>query len=102
MNRTELALLACEGMTDEDLMKRGQSAFPKMIDRKRHYSKAARVMAAQNEILKRQLTKALKELETAKTSLSMLKPLDAAIIDTSEAKSILKGFASAAMKDAGQ
>jgi hypothetical protein len=44
-NRTELALKACEGLSDAELAERGEAGFKKMIERKRAYAGKFRGLA---------------------------------------------------------
>ena len=60
--RTQLALAACEGLSDAELAERGAQGFAKMILRKRNYATAARALdnanqklAGDNKALKDQL-----------------------------------------------
>ena len=92
MNRTDLALAACEGMTDEDLMKRGECGFPKMIDRKRKYAAATRLLLAENAMLKDKLAKALAQIEVQMSMIKQLEALNVQVDDTTEAQELLKGF----------
>ena len=92
MNRTDLALAACEGLTDEDLLKRGESGFPKMIDRKRKYASAARLLYAENAALKEKLIKAMEQLELQKNMIQQLEALNVQVNDTTQAQELLKGI----------
>jgi hypothetical protein len=40
--RIQLAMAACEGLSDEELAQRGTGSFKKMIERKRAYSKTSK------------------------------------------------------------
>lgn len=99
-DRTTLALQTCQGLSDEELAKRGAQAFAKMIDRKRKYAVAARTMAAAVGVLQHELAQARKQLQQAQSDLAQaqakiatLEQLDTPITDTSEAASMLAGIA---------
>lgn len=79
MTRTELALAACQGMTDKDISDRGPGGFAAMIDRKRQYAFAARALASANHALQAKLDAALNELAMAKTTINAMEALDAPI-----------------------
>lgn len=49
--RTQLALAACEGLSDAELAERGAQGFAKMIIRKRTYATAARALDKANQKL---------------------------------------------------
>lgn len=88
-DRITLALAACQGMTDEDLAKRGTGAFAKMIDRKRKYAFAARTLAAGVPALEKKVAELQHQLALAKTQIASLQELDAPVTDTTEAAALL-------------
>ena len=96
-DRTTLALAACQGMTDEDLAKRGPAGFAKMIDRKRKYAFVARTLAASVPAMKKRIADLEQQLALAKSQIAELQALDAPVTDTTEAAALL---ASLGKKDA--
>lgn len=99
-DRTTLALAACQGLTDEELAKRGTGGYRKMRDRKRHYAALARGMAAvivqaKAEVDKRDaiIAKLHNEIAALKMGINALQELDAPVTDTSEAASLLANLA---------
>lgn len=94
MNREQLALAACEGLSDEDLVNRGECGFPKMIDRKRKYAATARMLYAENLILKKQLADAAEQLEQSKQVIAQLESLNVHVEDTTQAQALLNGLLS--------
>lgn len=99
MSRSILALAACEGLTDQELAKRGAGAFAKMINRKRAYAHAARtlkvtagVMGAELLLARQQLEKAQQDLAQAQATIAMLDAMDAPVTDTSAASELLAGI----------
>lgn len=91
-NRVELTLAACEGMTNEDLAKRGIHGFPKMIDRKRKYAFIARTLAEENQHLKGVVEALKAEIKAANAKLATIEALDKPVTDTSEAEALLSGI----------
>lgn len=94
-SRTELALAACAGLSDEELAKRGKGAFAAMIQRKRAYASAARITAGQLEKVSKKLAaqdKQIAELQ-AKLTAMMAGQLDAPVEDTSMAACVLASIA---------
>ena len=92
-HRIALALAACAGLNDAELAKRGQGAFFAMIDRKRKYAAAARILAVTNELLAKELAQAKKALAAAQAELAEIKALDAPVGDTTQALSMLTALA---------
>lgn len=88
-DRTTLALAACEGLTDEDLAQRGPGAFAKMIERKRKYAMAARVIASAVPQLEATIASLQQQLALAQAQLATLQELDAPVTDTAEAAALL-------------
>lgn len=88
-DRITLALAACQGMTDEDLAKRGTGAFAKMIDRKRKYAFAARTLAAAVPTLEKKVAELQHQLALAQAQLASLQELDEPVTDTTEAAALL-------------
>ena len=62
--RIDLALAACEGLSDLELTERGAGGFKNMITRKRYYSKAARELAAANLAMQEQVAALKAQLAT--------------------------------------
>lgn len=96
ITRSALALAACEGLTDAELAKRGAGSFAKMINRKRAYAHAARmlnsncaVMAQELVAARKQLAEAQQELAKQQTLVNELMALDAEITDTSTADALM-------------
>lgn len=85
--RTELALAACQGMSDEELRQRGASGYANMRNRKRKYATAARILAVANERLDAQV----KKLQAGITDAGMLMT-DAEATDLSKANAMLAGI----------
>lgn len=92
-DRTTLAIAACQGIDDAELAQRGPQAFGKMIDRKRKYATAARIMALTNEHLAQELAQAKAALAAAQAELAEIKALDAPVGDTTQALSMLTALA---------
>lgn len=93
--RIALALAACEGMTDSDLQERGAGGFSAMINRKRHYAAAARLMATAAKEYQQALLTATSRLikaEATQTELSALDALDSAPQDTTQASAMLSAI----------
>lgn len=84
--RTELALAACQGMSDEELQQRGASGYASMRDRKRKYAAAARLLAAHNERLVAEIAKLKAGITSAGTLMT-----DAEATDLSQANALLAG-----------
>lgn len=100
-DRITLAINACAGLSDEELIKRGYGGFAKMINRKRQYATAARTFKAASDVVSKELGTAMArlhaaqmELAKAQDTIAALEMLDAPIVDTSEADAML----SAALK----
>jgi hypothetical protein len=90
-NRTQLALAADEGLTDQELAERGTAGFKKMIARKRFYSKVANEVAEANKKLKAELTAVRAQLElTAKNYDALLATLHPE--DVTQAGALLEGI----------
>lgn len=62
-DRTTLALAACAGISDTELAERGNQGYAKMIQRKRKYAQAARMLAVANAHLAKELAKTLEQLD---------------------------------------
>ena len=92
-DRTTLALAACQGLDDTELAQRGAQGFAKMIQRKRKYAAAARLLAVANAQLAKELAKTQAALKAAQAQLTTLEQLDAPISDTSQASSMLASIA---------
>ena len=92
-DRTTLALAACTGISDAELAERGNQGYAKMIQRKRKYAQAARMMAVANAHLIKQLAQAKAALEAAQTQLTTLEQLDAPVGDTTLAAGMLASIA---------
>lgn len=92
-DRTTLALAACQGLSDAELAQRGPQGFGKMIQRKRKYAAAARIMAVANAQLAKELAKTKAALKEAQAQLTTLEQLDAPIGDTSLAAGMLASIA---------
>ena len=95
-SRIQLALAACEGLTDEELAKRGAGSFAKMINRKRQYAAAARTLKAASDVMGNELALTIKQMEKAQSDLAKAQStvatmdmLDAPITDTSQADAML-------------
>lgn len=73
--RIALALAACEGLTDKDLKERGPRGFLKMIERKRKYATAARVLHAAAE-------KQNKQIKAMSTTIADLQAKNTALIES--------------------
>lgn len=94
-NRTALALAACDGLTDQDLADRGPQGFKKMIERKRKYAAAARLLTVANAQLAAHLKAAqtkLAELEQKVATFEAIEKLEAPINDTAQAAELLAGI----------
>ena len=91
--RIALALAACEGMSNEELAKRGKGGFKAMIERKRSYAKASRHYHAVLEKLAPMAKAQAKELAAMKASFEALEQLDKPIEDVSEAAALLANIA---------
>ena len=61
-DRTTLALAACAGLSDAELAERGNQGYAKMIQRKRKYAQAARMMAVANAHLAKELADLMRHL----------------------------------------
>jgi hypothetical protein len=88
--RIDLALAACEGMSDEELAQRGAGGYKAMRDRKRDYAAKFRTLAVGLPAVKKQIDASdteisgLKQkLAVAESQLAQLKALDAPMDDTS-------------------
>lgn len=92
-DRATLALAACQGLDDTDLAQRGAQGFKNMIDRKRKYAAAARILAVANEHLAKELAKTQAALKAAQAQITTLEQLDAPVGDTSQALSMLTALA---------
>ena len=92
-DRTTLALAACAGISDAELAERGTQGYAKMIQRKRKYAQAARMLAVANAHLIKQLAQAKAALEAAQTQLTTLEQLDAPVGDTALAAGMLAHIA---------
>lgn len=92
-DRATLALAACQGIDDADLAQRGTQGFKNMIDRKRKYATAARLLAVTNQHLAQELAQAKKALAAAQAELAEIKALDAPVGDTSQALAMLTALA---------
>ena len=92
-DRTTLALAACSGISDAELAERGNQGYAKMIQRKRQYAQAARMLAVANAHLIKQLAQAQAALKAAQTQLTTLEQLDAPVGDTSVAAGMLAHIA---------
>lgn len=92
-DRTTLALAACAGIDDTELAQRGAQGFKNMIQRKRKYAAAARIMAVANEHLAKELAKTQAALKAAQAQLTALEQLDAPVGDTSLAAGMLASIA---------
>lgn len=92
MNRAELALMACDGMSDDELVMRGKGAFAGMIHRKRKYADAARKIATVAEAMSIKIKELEEELLLAKQVIADLDALSAPVNDLSEANIILSNL----------
>lgn len=90
--RIAIALAACEGISDAELQQRGTGGFKAMIERKRAYAGAARLLDAGMGVMKKQLSAATAQAATMAASLKELEASEAPITDTSEAAAILASF----------
>ena len=90
---TTLALAACAGISDAELAERGNQGYAKMIQRKRKYAQAARLMAVANAHLAKGLAKTQAALKAAQAQITTLEQLDAPVGDTSQALSMLTALA---------
>ncbi len=91
-DRTTLALAACQGLTNEELAKRGPGGYLKMRDRKRSYATAARVLATGMDAADLKIAQLQAELEAAKKKIAALEQIDAPVTDTTQAASVLAGI----------
>ena len=94
-NRTALALAACDGLTDQDLADRGPQGFKKMIERKRKYATAARLLTVANVKLAEELKAAkakLADLQQKVATYEAIEKLEAPINDTAQAADLLAGI----------
>lgn len=92
MNRADLALAACQGLTDAELADRGPQGFKKMIERKRKYATAARILTVGTTKLSQELKIArqrIADLEKQVATYQSLEKLDSPIDDTTQAASLL-------------
>lgn len=94
--RVELAMLACDGLTNDELAARGKAGFSKMITRKRMYATSARVLKATRDALADELAQSLKEIESlkaklfqAESNLASIEMLDGPVVDLSNAKDMI-------------
>lgn len=96
--RTELALAACEGLSDTELAERGAGSFKAMIHRKRNYAAAARTLDLAAKQLQARAKKAeakLKDMEaqlaavTAKYDELLAGQIEASSTDTNQAAQLL-------------
>jgi len=92
-DRTTLALAACAGLSDAELAQRGAQGYAKMIERKRKYAAAARLVATANEVLAKELAKTKAALKAAQAQLTTLEQLDTPISDTTQAMGMLANIA---------
>ena len=92
-DRATLALAACQGLDDTDLAQRGAQGFKNMIDRKRKYAAAARILVVTNQHLAKELAKTQSALKAAQAQITTLEQLDAPVGDTSQALSMLTALA---------
>ena len=94
-NRTALALAACDGIPDTELADRGPQGFKRMIERKRKYATAARLLTVVNVKLGEELKAAqakLAELQQKVATYEAIEKLEAPISDTSAAANLLAGI----------
>lgn len=91
-DRISLALAACEGLPNEELVKRGKSGFAKMIVRKRNYAAMARKLAPAYCALQEELAKTKAELVKAQQTIAMLQQLDMPVTDVTDASNLLAGI----------
>lgn len=96
--RTTLALAACVGLTDAELAERGTDGYRKMIDRKRQYAKAARMLAKGMELAEAKIAALQKQLAAAQKQLATLEQLDAPVTDTTQAADMLASIAGKSTK----
>ena len=92
-DRTTLALAACAGITEAELVERGNQGYAKMIQRKRKYAAAARLLAVANAQLAKELAKTQAALKAAQAQITALEQLDAPVGDTSLAAGMLASIA---------
>ena len=92
-DRTTLALAACAGISDAELAERGTQGYAKMIQRKRKYAAAARLLAVANAQLAKELAKTQAALKAAQAQITALEQLDAPVGDTSLAAGMLASIA---------
>ena len=92
-DRTTLALAACAGISDAELAERGTQGYAKMIQRKRKYAQAARMLAVANAHLAKELAKTQAALKAAQAQLTTLEQLDAPVGDTALAAGMLASIA---------
>lgn len=88
-DRTNLALAACQGLSDAELAERGTAGYQKMRDRKRHYAKVARTMAGMGKALLDENTALKKRIAQLEATASQMQALDAPVTDTSAAADML-------------
>lgn len=86
-DRTTLALAACAGLDDAELAKRGPQGFKKMIERKRKYAAAARLLAAGLPGMQKTIAKQQAEIEKLKVQNKILQ----AQVETLESYSLPAG-----------
>ena len=92
-DRANLALAACAGLSDAELAERGNQGYAKMIQRKRKYAAAARLLAVANAQLTKELAQAKAALKAAQAQLTTLEQLDAPVDDTTLAAGMLASIA---------
>lgn len=83
--RIQLALAACQGLTDEDLQQRGPGGFKAMIERKRKYASAARTL----NIIAASLHKQVQQAADTLTELDSLDAIEPKLGDISQAAAML-------------
>lgn len=91
-DRTTLALKACEGLSDKELEQRGAAGFSKMIERKRKYAMAARILAKANQQLAAEMKKMSIQIKILTAQVETLQALDTPVCDTQQAADILSGI----------
>ena len=90
--RIDLALAACEGLTDTELKQRGPGGFKAMIERKRKYSAAANQFATAAAILNKRLNATVKQLAQVQANVAEMNALDVPVADVTQAADMLSAL----------
>lgn len=87
--RTELALAACNDLTDQELASRGTGGFKAMIKRKRDYALVARVMTLRSTQQAKLINALELEIAQLKAIIHTMDEMDKPVIVTADTKAMI-------------